>query len=199
VSSSIALTRVFPVLFAGDAADSKDPNAIRSVAQRMAELVHLADGQVSLMLAMDLQALKVAPHTTESDIEPSSSTKPVVLDDDTYELISEELEQILVEQTLRRHPGIRPTWDAALARLRRRREDDEKAPSSSQLQNGGHFPNGLALGGVSDMKDSTPGTTPSVSGGTFRFLSPDSDDGRDYRPRSSSKRARSSSPPRAAD
>jgi hypothetical protein len=143
------------------------------------------------MLLNDLKSLAVPSSSSGF----GDSNKPIhKLDDETYTIISEEVESMVIERSLRAHPATRMVWEAALARLTVRREEQERVAAEQRQKQNDDTPIANGNGAAYETKDFSPGTTPSVNGGTFRFLSPDSDDGHEHRPRSRAKRERSPSP-----
>ncbi|KLO11096.1 hypothetical protein SCHPADRAFT_942352 [Schizopora paradoxa] len=111
---SIALSRVFPVLFPESGGiDPMDERTYKPFLDRLAMLAQTADREVSRMLHTELHSMQGSKSTSSfSNITPCQPT-----DVDMDEL-SREMENMIVEHQLRLEAPIRPVWDAAVQRGR---------------------------------------------------------------------------------
>jgi len=94
---SVALSRVVPVLHPGD------PTS--------AELAPLADQVAAMAMA-----------TADATAQVMSVELSVLSGDHLREELADEMEELVIERSLRSHPFVRAAWDSALAHRRKRAE-----------------------------------------------------------------------------
>jgi len=182
---SIALSRVFPVLFSEPSGiDPMDERTYKPFLDRLAMLAQTADREVSRMIHTELHAMQGSKSTsTFSNITPCQPS-----DVDIDEL-SREMENMIVEHQLRLETSIRPVWDAAVQRGRealvamqqqraQRRPPPLRQTSRSPVKGGLPSPPGGSVSPEISFKDLLPNghgpemPSPSLSRSPSRTESP---------------------------
>jgi len=123
ISTSIALSRVFPVLFAPDPIQSNDPRTLQAVIDNIASFVNVTDQTINRMIREELRTMQPPPGADDL-----TGHRPTV-DGHTIDVLSIQMEHLMIDNSIRTHPGIRPSWDAAVARFKEGKVAREKTAS----------------------------------------------------------------------
>lgn len=157
ISTSIAITRVGPVIFPGLAtskAGRDNLDWIRPVTERLVILAQTAEKEVSRMLAVELRAMHGVPvEGADLLIEATPTKSPSPARQATFNIahqprdwnpeimgrLTSEMENMIVDKGLREHPMLDTIWEGVITNkyeeLRLRRLQAQSYPySHSQLQ-----------------------------------------------------------------
>jgi len=185
ISTSIAITRVGPVIFPGLAtskAGKDNMEWIRPVTERLVVLAQMAEKEVSRMLAVELRAMHGVPPEERADAlieaapeKPLPSTRqstfnithqPREWDPEVMGRLTREMENMIVDKELRGHPMLGTIWEGVvknkyeelrLQRLRTQSQSPSQPPP--QLQ---HLPQIRARSRAnSEPPQSSPPSLPS--------------------------------------
>ena len=152
ISTSIAITRVGPVIFPGLAtskAGRDNLDWIRPVTERLVILAQTAEKEVSRMLAVELRAMHGVPvEGTDLLIEPTPTKSSSPARQATFNIahqprdwnpeimgrLTSEMENMIVDKGLREHPMLDTIWEGVITNkyeeLRLRRLQAQSYPHS---------------------------------------------------------------------
>ena len=133
ISTSIAITRVGPVVFPGLAtskAGKDNLEWIRPVTERLVVLAQMAEKEVSRMLAIELRAMHGVPAEEGPDalIEATPAERPPPAQQSTFNIahqprkwdpeimgrLTREMENMIVDKELRGHPMLGTIWEGVV-------------------------------------------------------------------------------------
>ena len=160
ISTSVAITRVGPVIFPGLAtskAGKDNLEWIRPVTERLVVLAQMAEKEVSRMLAIELRAMHGVPAKDRPDalIEATPAARPPPTQHSAFNIahqprkwdpeimgrLTREMENMIVDKELRGHPMLGTIWEGVVQnkheelRLRRLRTQSQLQPRlQPQLQ-----------------------------------------------------------------
>ena len=155
ISTSIAITRVGPVIFPGLAtskAGKDNLEWIRPVTERLVVLAQMAEKEVSRMLAVELRAMHGVPAEERPDalIEATPDDRPPPTQQSTFNIahqprkwdpeimgrLTREMENMIADKELRGHPMLGTIWEGVVQnkyeelRLQRLRTQSQLQPPS---------------------------------------------------------------------
>lgn len=122
ITAATALTRVFPVLFTDDS--SEDLNNYKPAIQAIGQLSSMVDEKAANVFSEEVRALQLLDNPINGTNSQRIACKP---NERSLNVISEGLETLLIEKTLRTHPNLRAAYESTLSSVHTRSK-----PSSSR-------------------------------------------------------------------
>lgn len=162
---SIALSRVAPVLFPSVMRSDAivDQQIMKAVAERLGTLTKSTERELSIMQNATLHA--ILDSADSEGISTEASELPNKLDDDVMRLLTDVMEDVLIESRLKSEAGpMRSAWDRAVERKKQQMKLERHA--SSVVPSPGDVP-----GGKSDPKGQDVPLTSSIGRRSLRARS----------------------------
>ncbi|KAI6111939.1 DnaJ-domain-containing protein [Pisolithus croceorrhizus] len=154
---SIALSRVAPVLFPSMMRSDSvvDQQMTKAVAERLGTLAKLTERELSIMQNVTLNA--ILDSSDSEGISTEASELPNRLDDDVMRLLTDAMEDILIESRLKSEAGpMRSAWDRAVERRKQQmkleRHVSSVVPSLGHVSGENSDPKGQEIPLISSVR-----------------------------------------------